>query len=394
MDERTQFIAARLANEEAMSALCRRFGISRKTGYKVWARYAAGGPAALAERSHAAHRQPRAVAAAGQEAIGAARAAHPTWGPRKLKAWLTRRHPSQPWPAASTIGVLLRRGGWTAAPGRRTRATPSAGLSAATGPNDVWTADFKGWFRTGDGQRCDPLTILDAHSRYLLDCRVVRGLTEPAARPVFEALFREYGLPRVIRTDNGPPFASVAAGGLTRLAVWWVRVGIRPERIAPGHPEQNARHERLHRTLKQEATRPPQATAAAQQRAFARFQHEYNHERPHEALGQRPPAECYQPSGRAYPARLPALEYPAAYRVRQTHPNGEITWLGRRVFINQALAGESLGLAELADGCWGVFLGPIAVGWLDARRPERLQRTAVPSRPVQCTADLSPIRPV
>lgn len=394
MDERTRFIAARLAGDESMSGLCRQFGVSRKTGYKLWARYQAGGPAALLERSHAAHRQPRAVAAAVQEAIVSARAAHPTWGPRKLKAWLAHRHPGHPWPAASTIGALLRRAGWIAAPGRRARATPSPWFSAATGPNDVWTVDFKGWFHTGDGRRCDPLTILDAYSRYLLDCRVVRDLSEPAARPVFEALFRAYGLPRVIRTDNGAPFASVAAGGLSRLAVWWVRAGIRPERIAPGHPEQNARHERLHRTLKQEATRPPQATAVAQQGAFDRFRQEYNHERPHEALGQRPPAASYQPSPRVYRAPLPELEYPAAYRVRPTHPNGEINWLGRRVFINQAVAGERLGLHEIADGCWAVYLGPLELGWLDARRPERLQRTAAPTRPLQCTPDLSPIRPV
>jgi transposase InsO family protein len=371
MDERMQFIAAWLRHEESLSVLCRRFEISRKTGYKLLARYEAEGAGGLQARSHARHRQPHALTEAVEHTILELRGTHPRWGPRKLRAWLQQRRAGQTWPAASTIGALLHRHGLTMPRRRRLHASPSRG-STAGAPNDVWAADFKGWFRTGDQQRCDPLTISDLFSRYLLRCQVVAGLADPLVRPLFEATFREYGLPRAIRTDNGPPFASLAAGGLSRLAVWWVRLGIRPERIAPGHPEQNAQHERMHRTLKEETAQPPERTGRAQQRAFDRFRPIYNDERPHEALGQQPPAAWYQPSPRPFPERLPALEYPAPYVVRRTHPNGEINWLGGRVFISQALAGELVGLEEIAEGHWRVCFGPVTLGGLDARRPHRL----------------------
>lgn len=372
MDERTQFVAARLAREESMSVLCRRFGISRKTGYKLWARYEAAGPVGLLARSHAPHRQPHAMAAEVEQAVLALRAQHPRWGPRKLRAWLQQRRAGARWPAASTIGEVLHRHGLTVPRPRRLHAQPSQ-RSTPEGANDVWAADFKGWFRTGDQQRCDPLTISDVFSRYLLRCQVVAGVADPLVRPRFEATFREYGLPRAIRTDNGPPFASLAAGGLSRLAVWWVRLGIRPERIAPGHPEQNAQHERMHRTLKEETAQPPQRTGRAQQRAFDRFRSIYNYERPHEALGQRPPASVYQASPRPFPERLPELAYQTACVVRRALPNGEIRWRGRRVYISQCLAGECVGLEEIADGHWRVCFGPIELGWLDARRPQQLQ---------------------
>jgi len=371
MNERTQFIAACLLREESMSVLCRRFGISRKTGYKLLGRYAAEGPAGLGERSHAPYQQPHALAASVQQAILALRAAHPHWGPRKLRAWLVGQG-SGVWPAPSTIGALLQRSGLTVPRRRRRAAAPAGPRATAAGSNEVWAADFKGWFRTGDGRRCEPLTISDAYSRYLLRCQVLPAPTALLVRPVFEATFREYGLPRVIRTDNGSPFAALTVGGLSRLAVWWIRLGIRPERIAPGHPEQNGRHERLHRTLKEETATPPRGTLRAQQQAFDRFQRIYNHERPHEALGQQPPAAWYGPSPRSYPERLPVLEYPDTYLVRRTHPNGDIKWRGRRVRITQALAGEPVGLEEITDGRWRVWFGPIELGWLDARRPERL----------------------
>jgi transposase InsO family protein len=373
MDERTQFIAARLAGDETMSVLCRRFGISRKTGYQLWARYESEGPAGLRARSHAPHQPAHAVAAEVAQAILALRAQHPRWGPRKLRAWLQPRRAGPPWPAASTIGVLLQRHGLTVPRRRRMHAAPSRGSTAA-GPNDVWAADFKGWFRTGDGQRCDPLTISDVFSRYLLRCQRVAAVAAPLVRPLFEATFREYGVPRAIRTDNGPPFASLGAGGLSRLAVWWIRLGIRPERIAPGHPEQNAAHERMHRTLKEETAQPPPRTGRAQQRAFDDFRRIDNHERPHEACGQRPPATVYQPSPRPFPDRLPELVYPAEAVVRRALPNGEIRWRGRRVYISHALAGECVGLEAITDGQWRVCFGPLELGWLDERRPQRLSR--------------------
>ena len=387
MDQRTQFVAAWLQQEETVSALCRRFGISRKTGYKVLGRYAGEGPRGLMERSHAPHRQPQAVPEALQTAILRARAAHRTWGPRKLRAWLARRQPERAWPAASTIGALLQRHGLTVPHRRRQTAARSGGVQASTAANTVWAVDFKGWFRTRDGQRCDPLTITDIYSRYLLRCQLVARPAEASVRPLFEATFREYGLPERIRSDNGPPFASIGAGGLSRLAVWWIRLGIRPERIAPGHPEQNGEHERMHRTLKAETTRPAAATPRAQQGVFDRFRRLYNGERPHEALGQVPPATWYTPSLRPYPDRLPPLEYPETAAVRRVRHNGEIKWHGGHVYLNKALAGELVGVDELADGQWRVCFGPVELGWLDAREPMRLHAPQPPR-------DLSPISSV
>ena len=338
MDERTQFIAACLLDEESMATLCRRFGVSRKTGYKWLGRYVAGGPAALVERSHARHRQPAAVGGDIQRAILGLRVKHPHWGPRKLHAWLVRNsvklRSTERWPAPSTIGALLHRAGLTVPRQRRVRTGGTGSMTAAGDANEVWAADFKGWFRTGDGRRCDPLTISDVYSRYLLRCQVVGSAQVELVQPIFEATFREYGMPRVIRTDNGAPFGG--ASGLSRLAVWWIRLGIRPERIAPGHPEQNGIHERLHRTLKAETASPPHRTLAAQQRAFHRFRRIYNDERPHEALGQQSPVTWYTASTRLYPARLPSVEYPETFIVRRAHPNGEIKWRGRRVLINHA----------------------------------------------------------
>lgn len=376
MDQRTQFIAAWLRDEESMSTLCRRYDISRKTGYKWVARYEAGGAGALVERSHAPHHQ--AVVPMGrQRAILGLRAKHPHWGPRKLRAWLEARG-AGPWPAASTIGALLSRAGLTVSRPRRPRRYSTGPPTVVAGANEVWAADFKGWFRTGDGRRCDPLTISDLYSRYLLRCQLVGTAQTELVQPIFEAAFREYGLPRVMRTDNGAPFAGVR--GLSRLSVWWICLGIQPERIAPGHPEQNGVHERMHRTLKAATAMPPAATLAAQQRAFDRFRRVYNEERPHEALGQRPPATAYTASPRPYPERLPRMEYPETFTVRRAHPNGDIKWQGRRVLISQALAGQPVGLEEVADGHWRIWFGAVELGWLDARRPGCMHRDVIPQK--------------
>ena len=372
MDERMQFIVAWLQNEDSMSVLCRRFGISRKTGYKWQARYHVEGAPGLQDRSHAPPRQAQAHDRSVVQALLALRAIRPHWGPRKLRAWLAQQRGGT-WPAASTIGTWLQQAGLTVPRRRRRRGAPAAsGCTPARGANEVWAADFKGWFRTGDGRRCEPLTISDLHSRYLLRCQVVAAPGLELVRPLFEATFREFGLPQVLRTDNGAPFGAATTTGLSRLAVWWIRLGICPERIAPGHPEQNAAHERLHRTLKRETATPPCATVGGQQRAFDRFRRLYNEERPHEALNQQPPASRYTPSARAYPERLPALEYPETFVVRRAHPNGEIKWRGGRVLISQSLAGEPVGVEEIADGRWRVWFGPMPLGWLDARRPGRL----------------------
>ena len=289
--EQHRFIEAWLRGEETVAALCRRFGISRKTGYKRINRFKAWGYDGLGDRSRAPHTHPNATPVAVAQQVIAMKQAHPTWGPKKVIATLATAQPTVSWPAPSTAGAILQRAGLvTPRRHRRRTAAWQAPFTAATVANAVWCLDFKGWFRTTNGTRIDPLTVQDATSRYLLACR---GLTQPRGpevHRVLERVWREYGLPRAIRTDNGPPFASLALGGLSALAVWWIKLGIRPERIAPGHPEQNGRLERLHRTLKAETTLPPKPSHRSQQRAFDAFRHGYNDQRPHEALGQQPPA--------------------------------------------------------------------------------------------------------
>ena len=368
MDERVGFIAACLGGEETMTELCRRFAISRKTGYKWLERYRQGGPGALAERSHAARTYPQAIS---EEVVGlllAARMRHPTWGPRKLLAWLAVRHERTHWPAASTVGDLLSRKGLVIARHRRHRATAGEPLVGVNGVNETWCADFKGWFLTGDSQRCDPLTISDAHSRYLLRCHCVAKTDTEHVRGVFEACFREHGLPLRIRTDNGPPFATIGLGGLSRLSVWWVRLGILLERIEPGHPEQNGRHERMHLTLKQETAHPPAATLRAQQRSFDDWRKEYNNERPHEALGQRPPAEFYAPSPRSFPLGLEEIHYPDDWQTRSVRGGGQMKWGGQDVAVTHALQGERIGLEPIDDGLWRVHFAHLALGLFDERK--------------------------
>ncbi len=317
MDKRMQFIAAVLADELSMSEVCEEFGVSRKTGYKFLRRYQAQGPAGLVDRSRAPQRVPWALSQAQAEAILGLRRAHRSWGPKKLRTILQRHAPAQQWPAHSTIGELLRRHGLTARRQRRPRATPSARLAAPVGANDIWGVDFKGWFRTADGARCDPLTATDGFSRYLLCATIVTPPDYQGCRSQFERIFKEYGLPRVIRSDNGAPFASVGAGGLSRLSAWWIKLGITPQRIAPGRPQQNGRHERMHKTLKAETASPPATNLHQQQQRFDRFRQEFNHERPHEALGQTPPAGHYASSPRRYPAKLEDPHYPADFELRR-----------------------------------------------------------------------------
>src|SRR6267143_4356259 len=297
MEEKVRFVFEYEQDEHTMTELCQSYGIARETGYVWLRRYREQGLEGLVELNRAAQRHGNQTPPEREQAVVELRQAHMRWGPRKLKRVLERDQPQQSWPAASTIGELLKREGLVVARKKRRRTAPyTEPLAHADGPNRVWCADFKGWFRTGDGERIDPLTISDAHSRYLLRCQAVEKADTARVQGIFEAAFRQYGLPQAIRTDNGAPFASRAVAGLSRLAVWWIKLGIVPERIAAGHPEQNGRHERMHRTLKQETASPPAANTRAQQRAFNHFRREYNEERPHEALGMRTPAEVYEPS--------------------------------------------------------------------------------------------------
>ena len=372
MEQRACFMLVGATEEVSFAALCRQFGISRDTGYRWLRRWRAEGAAGLVERSRAPRTNPRAVA---PELIGACldlRRQHPTWGPVKIKAALERRHPGWLWPAASTIGELLAREGLTARRKRRRRTPPGGPLFAADAPNDVWSLDFKGWFKTGDGARCDTLTLADACSRYLLRCQVVAHPDTEHVWPILDAAFREYGLPLRLRSDNGPPFATTGAGGLSRLSVMVIKAGVLPERIAPGKPQENGRLERLHLTLLQDTASPPAATLRDQAKRFQAFRRTYNEERPHAALGNATPAEHHAPSPRRWDGRLRSPE-PEAGAMRRVKSNGLISWRGTRVYVSEALGGEPVALAETDGGRWTVRYGPILLGTL-ADRSDRLIR--------------------
>jgi transposase InsO family protein len=380
MDAKVQFVVAARQGELSMAAVCRQFGISRKTGYALLHRYQTAGVDGLKPRSRAPHQPARGLVAGVEEQVLAARAQHPTWGPRTLVRALAGPPPagapvvpgpvpaSAPVPAASTVGAILKRHGLVVP--RRRRPAPAgrtAPLAHADGANTVWCADFKGQFQTADGAWCYPLTISDAHSRYLLRCQAqAQGHTDAAhIGPLFEATFREYGLPEAIRTDNGPPFASRGLGGLTPLAVQWVKLGIRLERIRPGQPQENGRHERLHRTLSEDAITPAAATLRTQQQAFDAFRASYNQQRPHEALAMATPASVYAPSSRPFPERPVPLSYPEVDQVRQVRTNGTIRWRGALLYLSESLVGEPVGLTWVADGQWRLAFGTLVLGILD-----------------------------
>lgn len=365
MKERLQLVSLFETGRYTVAELAEEFGVSRKTAYKWLERFAQEGVLGLEERSRAPQRHPNATPTPVVTSVLRAKAAHPTWGPAKLQpapeeVWEV----AKAWPAPSTRGRILAQHGLVRARRRRRRVTPwTQPFQDCDGPNAVWCADFKGWVRTGDGSRCDPLTISDAFSRMLLCCDIVPKPDYDHVRPAFERVFLEYGLPLAIRTDNGPPFASVGVGGLSPLSVWWVKLGILPERIQPGHPEQNGRHERLHGTLKQETMRPPAATPTAQQQRCDDFRLAYNTQRPHQALGQVPPVTLYVPSHRPYPGRVDVPQYPAMTEVRRVRSNGQIKWHGELVFVSQALVGELVGITERHDA-WLVSFGPVPLGLL------------------------------
>jgi transposase InsO family protein len=378
MDGRLQFVAMYLSHEWSMAALCQHFAVSRRIGYKWIRRYLEGGPAGLVDQSRAPHHHPHAVPVRVVEAVVATRCDHPSWGPRKLQAFLEREFPRRHWPTTSTIGEILRCRGLSA-PRRRCRKTPpyTQPFTGCDGPNNVWSADLKGWFTTGDGCRCDPLTISDNYSRYLVRCQAVDPAAYEGIQPVFVAAFQEYGLPLAIRTDNGPPFATSTVGGLSRLSIWWIKLGIRPERIEPGHPEQNGRHERMHRTLKRETATPPRENGRRQQQAFDCFRREYNELRPHESLDYRTPASLYVASPRLYPLVLPEMTYPEDMALRWVKAQGDISWRNHHIYLSETLAGELVGLREVADDRWDIYFGPVRLAQLDDpnRRLIHLPRT-------------------
>lgn len=367
MEEKLRFILEYERGEHSMTELCQRYEVARETGYVWLRRYRETGIAGLLERSRAAQRHPNQTPAAVEQAVLELRQAHMRWGPRKLQRILQRDEPARHWPAASTIGALLRREGLVVARKKRTHTPPySAPLAHAQEANRVWCADFKGWFRTADGARIDPLTISDAHSRYLLRCQAVDKTNTARVQAIFEAAFREYGLPQAIRTDNGAPFASRAPAGLSRLAVWWIKLGIVPERIAAGHPEQNGSHERMHRTLQQETAEPPAENRRKQQRVLDHFRQEYNEVRPHEALEMQTPAAVYQPSLRKFPEQVPELQYPSSMVVRRVKHRGHFRWNQQDVFLTEVLWGEPVGLLPIDGRHFTIYFGPYALARFDS----------------------------
>jgi putative transposase len=368
VEQRERFIRAHRLGMYAMAELCARYGISRKTGYKWLARFEEGGRRGLRDRSRAPHHCPHRIARDVAAVICTARRQHPSWGPGKHLGWLRPRNPGIAWPAVSTAGDLLARCGLVKKRRRRRQYQhPGVGPIATTQPNDLWTADFKGHFRTRDRIYCYPLTVADQHTRYLLACHGLLSTKGVGVRPIFERLFREYGLPRAIRTDNGVPFATTGIHGLSRLNVWWLRLGIQHQRILPAHPEQNGAHERMHKTLKGEACRPPQGTLATQQRAFTAFRRLYNEERSHEALGNRPPAALYRPSPRPYTGVLPPVEYPGHFLVKRVTNAGTIRLKTRLLFLSNALQQHPVGLEEIDDGIWSIHFCHVLLGRVDER---------------------------
>jgi transposase InsO family protein len=389
VDERVKFVAACLAQEDTMTGLCALYGISRKTGYKWLERYCRQGPQGLLDASRAPLRHGRATAVDIVERLVAEKEAHPLWGPKKLVARLRRRYPLEAWPAASTAGEILKRHGLVEGRRRaRWKGCGSGPWAQALEANAVWTADHKGWFRLGDGERCEPLTVMDCKSRYLLGLEAVGSVSQEEAWPVFERLFEEFGLPERLRSDNGPPFASAGVCGLTPLAVRFIKLGIELERIAVGKPQQNGRHERFHLTLLP-LTKPAQANRKQQQAAFDDFRAEYNSERPHEALGQTPPAEHYHKSPRPMPRRLPQPDYPPEAAVRRVRQSGEIKWNGRLLHISQSLAGEPVAIEEADTGEWCVRFFAHPLGIIDTRHMKLRRRTVSPLKGRDSTAQTS-----
>lgn len=366
MDGRMELVV-RVKEGESVTAVSGDLRISRATAHKWLGRYAAEGPAGLCERSRAPHAQPNRVETVMVERILALRDRY-KWGAAKLRGWLRDHVPGERIPAASTIGELLKDYGCTTPRKRRRVAQRSAPLAHCDAPNRVWCADFKGYFRTGNGQRCDPLTMTDGYSRYLLCCQNLTRTTYDAVEPIFETIFRQFGLPDIIRTDNGVPFASTRGLGLSRLAVVWIRYGITPERIRPGKPQENGRHERMHRTLKEETLNPPASTARRQQHRFDVFRQYYNHERPHQALDQRPPGRAYAPSARALPARLPPIEYPEDCEKYQVYDKGSFRWNGHLLHLTGVLGGEYIAMVPgPTERYFIIYYGHVPIAYLDTK---------------------------
>lgn len=365
--ERLAFVHDLESGHWSMSELCERYGVSRPTGYKWLARHQAGGGAGLSDRSRAPQQCPHRTSDAVETLIIAARVEY-GWGAKKLLRVLRTRHPTRRWPARSTVNAILERHGLLHKNRRRRTWThPGAGPLETQRPNQVWPVDFKGQFRTGDGQYCYPLTVTDHFSRRILACHGLRSVQTAGAKPVFRALFREVGLPEAIRTDNGTPFASTGIHGLAALNVWWMQLGIVHQRITPASPHENGTHERMHRELKRETARPAARSLRTQQHRFDAFARRYNDERPHEGIGDRTPSSLWRPSSRRYPEQRTYPDYPAHLEVRRVSTAGTFRLQARQPFLSHALAGEDIGLEEVGDGIWNIVYYRTLLGKIDER---------------------------
>lgn len=383
--ERQQFIGDFESGQWSMSELCQHYGVSRTTGYKWLERYEQVGRAGLRDRSRAPrscpHKTPEHVVA-----LILQDADKHGWGARKVLTRLSRRHPELELPARSTVFDILERHGRVKHKRRRKHwKHPGVVPIETSAPNDVWTADFKGQFRTRNRVYCYPLTIVDHHSRYLLGCQGLLSVKAELTRPVFAQLFREVGLPLAIRTDNGPPFASNAIHGLTSLNVWWMQLGIVHQRIEPASPQQNGAHERMHRTLKARTTRPPSKNLNCQQRAFNHFRREFNEERPHEALGDQVPASLWKPSTRRYPDKIPPPEYPGHFELRRVSEAGCFRINNSQIFLSNPLTNEYIALEEIDDGLWNIFYYDTLLGRVDERTKQITGAHGTPKKCQPCT---------
>lgn len=369
MNQKVMFIADYLQQRCQFAQLCRLYKISRKTGYKWINRYNLQGVDGLWDQSRKPNSHPSIIPHAIRHAIiEIRRTSKITLGAAKIQARLKDQFPDIAPPAISTINKILATEGLTKKR-QAARRVPrdNSPLDEATQPNQLWTTDFKGQFKLANGQWCYPLTLMDQCSRYLLGCESQKNIKTTSTLKSFQSLFREYGLPERIRSDNGNPFASKATAGLSKLSIWWIKLGIIPERIQPGRPQQNGKHERMHRTLKQDATQPPASSFATQQKRFDDFKRLYNEERPHESLNMKTPAEVYQPSARKYSDTLRKVEYPSYFDVRKVRGAGVVYWNGGQLYISHLLSGESIGMNEIEDGIFDVYFSFYRLGQFDIR---------------------------
>lgn len=382
MTEKERFAVLAQTGRFTVSELCKDFGISRKTGHKYLQRYHADGRSGLKERSRRPKNCPHATVESVEKLILMERRKHPTWGPKKIKDLLFKVHAIERPPHESTIGLVLSRHGLSQRRKRRPgvfRAKPEH-LTEPTRPNEVWTFDFKGWFNLQNEQRCDPLTVCDRYSRYVIGCHACPNQQFKGTLSVCKKLMRYHGLPDVIRVDNGTPFASIALGGLSSLSVWWIEQGIRVEYMTPASPQENGSHERMHRDLKAEATKPPSTNLSAQRKRFERWRHEYNHERPHESLDMLRPAEIYRSSSRRL-GETYKISYPENYEVKRVSGSGHIAYKGSNFYMSEIFAGCRVGLVENDEGMTELHYSNLHLGNLEFKSTDPYTPDCVVVRP-------------